>query len=46
MVIPYGEGKDKQMLCVTKKEDGEAEVLEEGPLFRFVPFLEGTNASK
>lgn len=45
-VIPYGEGKDKKMLCITKTEDGKPEVLEEGPLFHFVPFLEGTNGSK
>lgn len=45
-VIPYGEGKDKKMLCITKDEDGKPAVLAEGPLFHFVPFLEGTNGSK
>ncbi len=46
LVIPYGEQDAKKMLCITKDEDGEPQILEEGPLFKFVPFLEGVNASK
>lgn len=46
LVIPYGESSSKKMLCLTKTEEGKPEVLEEGPLFKFVPFLEGVNKSK
>jgi protein-L-isoaspartate(D-aspartate) O-methyltransferase len=45
-VIPYGEGNEKKMICITKTADNQPEILEEGPLFKFVPFLEGTNSSK
>jgi len=45
-VIPYGETSSKKMLCLTKNEEGKPEILEEGPLFKFVPFLEGVNKSK
>ena len=46
LVIPYREGKNKKMLCITKDEEGNPKILEEGPLFQFVPFLEGVNSSK
>lgn len=46
LVIPYGESNEKKMLCITKTKDNQPEILEEGPLFKFVPFLEGTNSSK
>jgi protein-L-isoaspartate(D-aspartate) O-methyltransferase len=45
-VIPYGEGNEKKMICITKTADNQPGILEEGPFFKFVPFLEGTNSSK
>lgn len=46
MVIPFGENEKKKMLCFTKTEEGKMEVLKEGGIFRFVPFLEGVNESE
>jgi protein-L-isoaspartate(D-aspartate) O-methyltransferase len=41
MVIPFGEGDDKDMLRIEKREDGTHKVEKCGK-FRFVPFLKGT----
>jgi len=41
MVIPFGEGDDKDMLRIQKQEDGTLKVEKRGK-FRFVPFLKGT----
>lgn len=41
MVIPFGEGDDKDMLRIQKQEDGTLQVKKCGK-FRFVPFLKGT----
>ncbi len=44
-VIPFGK-ESQRMLCITKNENQEPEIIEEGDLFKFVPFLKGTNRSK
>ena len=41
MVIPFGEGDDKDMLRIQKQEDETLKVEKRGK-FRFVPFLKGT----
>ncbi|MGB1216489.1 MAG: protein-L-isoaspartate(D-aspartate) O-methyltransferase, partial [Saprospiraceae bacterium] len=45
LVVPFGKEKQR-MLCITKTDTGKPHILEEGPLFRFVPFLEGVNRKK
>jgi len=42
MVIPHGVGDEKNMLKIVKQADGSL-VTEDHGIFKFVPFLEGTN---
>lgn len=44
MVIPVGEGDDKMMTVITRLSESEFATEKKG-IFKFVPFLEGTNAS-
>ncbi len=45
LVVPLGKGQ-QTMYCITKTKEGKAEVIEEGDLFSFVPFLKGVKESK
>ncbi|MDG1100059.1 MAG: protein-L-isoaspartate(D-aspartate) O-methyltransferase [Saprospiraceae bacterium] len=42
MVIPVGEGEDKMMTVITRESETEFSSEKKG-IFKFVPFLEGTN---
>ena len=42
LVIPVGEGKDQEMILVTKKEDGDCDIHQMG-VFSFVPMLKNTS---